>query len=86
MTEKEIAKSISKHSVKPVVAVALLTLALKALSGYFFASDLLSPIVVIFFAMGACMYIFQKVLVDLFVTAPDSEGALNQAEAPQNKP
>lgn len=81
MTEKDIAKSINKHSVKPIVALALLIPVLKALDGYFFASDLLSPTLIIIVAMGASMYIFQKVLVDLLITGKDSDRAHNQTEA-----
>ena len=72
MTEKDIAKSINKHSVKPIVGLAILILILKVLNGYFFESDPISPTLIIIFSIGGCMYIFQKVLVDLLVTPQES--------------
>ena len=68
MTEKDIAKSINKHSVKPIVGFAILILLLQVLNGYFFKSDPISPILLIIFSIFGCTYIFQKVLVDLLVT------------------
>ena len=73
MTEKDIAKSINKHSVKPIVGLAIFILILKVINGYFFESDPISPTLIIIFAIGGCMYIFQKVLVDLLVTPQESK-------------
>ncbi|KGK01639.1 hypothetical protein [Thalassotalea sp. ND16A] len=68
MTEKDIAKSINTHSVKPIIGLAILILILKIINIYFFENDPISPILIIIFSIGGCMYIFQKVLVDLLVT------------------
>lgn len=67
MTEKDIIKTINKHSIKTVIAVVLVTLIAEILDIYFFDGDLLSPIWIILLAIGACLYVFQKVLVDLLV-------------------
>ena len=73
MTEKDIAKSINKHSVKPIVGLAILILILQILNGYFFESDPISPILLIIFSIFGCTYIFQKVLVDLLVIPKESK-------------
>ena len=67
MTEKDIAKSINKHSVRPIIGLAILILVLKIINIYFFDSDPISPTLIIIFSIGGCMYIFQKVLVDILV-------------------
>jgi hypothetical protein len=72
MTEKDIAKSINKHSLKPIVGLAILILLLELMNIYFFESDPISPILIIIFSIGGCMYIFQKVLVDLLVVQKKS--------------
>lgn len=69
MTEKDIAKSINKHSVKPILAIAFMIITLKILNVYFFDNDPISPILVILFSIYGCMNIVQKVLVDLLVTS-----------------
>lgn len=66
MTENEIKSAINKHSVKPLVGIILLVLILKILNTYLFKGDEISPLLIILFAIGACLHIFQKVLVDLF--------------------
>ena len=68
MTEKDITKSINKHSVKLIVGLVFLILILKVLNGYFFEGDPISPIPIIIFSIGGCMYTFKKVLVDIVVT------------------
>ncbi|RHW74582.1 hypothetical protein [Colwellia sp. RSH04] len=73
MTEKDIAKSINKHSVKPIIGLAILILILQILNGYLFESDPISPTLIIIFSIGGCMYIFQKVLVDLLVIPKESK-------------
>jgi hypothetical protein len=73
MTEKDIAKSINKHSVKPIIGLATLILILQILNGYLFESDPISPTLIIIFSIGGCMYIFQKVLVDLLVIPKESK-------------
>ncbi|NQZ24645.1 MAG: hypothetical protein HRT53_21710 [Colwellia sp.] len=72
MTEKDIARSINKHSVKPIVALALFIVILKIMNDYLFEGDPISPTLIIIFSIGGCMYIFQKVLVDLLVTSQES--------------
>ena len=72
MTEKNIARSINKHSVKPIVALALFIVILKIMNDYLFEGDPISPTLIIIFSIGGCMYIFQKVLVDLLVTSQES--------------
>lgn len=73
MTEKDIAKSINKHSLKPIIAMAIFILVLEILNIYFFDSSSISPTLIIIFSICGCMYIFQKVLVDLLVTPKDSK-------------
>jgi len=68
MTEKDISKSISKHSLKPLIVLTILIAVMKLLNIYFFESEPISPLLVIIFSITGCMYIFQKVLVDLLVT------------------
>lgn len=67
MTEQDIEKSISKHSVKPIIAIVVTILLLDISNRYFFDDDMLSPTVLVLLAIGSCMYTFKKVLVDLFV-------------------
>ncbi len=67
MTEKDITQSINKHSVKPLLAFVLLIVIVKILNGYFFESDPISSTLITTFAIGACLYTFKKVLVDLLV-------------------
>ena len=67
MTEKDITQSINKHSVKPLLAFVLLIFIVKRLNGYFFESDPISSTLITTFAIGACLYTFKKVLVDLLV-------------------
>jgi hypothetical protein len=73
MTEKDIANSIKKHSVKPIIGLAILILVLEASNTYFFDNDPISPILIILFSLNGCVYIFQKVLVDLLVTPKESK-------------
>jgi hypothetical protein len=73
MTEKDIANSINKHSVKPITGLAILILTLKALNTYFFNNDPISPVLIIIYSIYGCMYIFQKVLVDLLVIPKESK-------------
>ena len=65
MTEKDIAKSINKHSIKAVIAVIVITLISEVLDIYFFDGYFLSPIWIILLAVVACLYVFQKVMVEL---------------------
>jgi len=65
MTEKDIAKSINKHSIKAVIAVIVITLISEVLDIYFFDGYVLSPILIILLAVAACLYVFQKVLIEL---------------------
>jgi len=67
MTEKDIAKSINKHSVKPIISLVVLIVLISVINDYFFASAPISPTLIILFSIGGCMYTFQKVLVDLLV-------------------
>jgi hypothetical protein len=67
MTEKDIAKSINKHSVKPILGLVILILIVKVMNGYFFDSAPISPTLIVIFSIGGCLYTFQKVLVDLLV-------------------
>lgn len=78
MTEKDISKSINKHSVKPLIGLTLLIALLKLINIYFFNSEPISPTLIIFFAIGGCMYIFQKVLVDLLVIPKESNSTNEQ--------
>lgn len=73
MTKRDISKSINKHSVKPAIAVILVVVASQILNGYFFEGAPVSPILIALLSVGACLYIFQKVLVELFVTESLSE-------------
>ena len=67
MTEQDIEKSISKHSLKPIIAIVVTIPFLDISNRYFFDDDMLSPTVLVLLAIGSCMYIFKQVLVDLFV-------------------
>ena len=67
MTEKDIARTINKHSVKPIIAVILLILVIKGLNSYVFDNDPISPTLLVLFSIGACLYIFQKVMVELLI-------------------
>ncbi|MDV6317190.1 hypothetical protein [Idiomarina sp. HP20-50] len=67
MTEKDIAKTINKHSIKAIAAVIIITLIAEVLDIYFFNGYFLSPIWIVLLAIGGCLYVFQKVLVELFV-------------------
>jgi len=73
MTEKDIAKSINKHSVKPIIALVILIVIVKMMNGYFFDSAPISPTLIVIFSITGCMYTFQKVLVDLLVTPQESK-------------
>lgn len=73
MTEKDIAKSINKHSVKPIIGLVILVLIVKFLNVYLFESDHVPPSLIIIFSIGGCMYIFQKVLADLLVSSKESK-------------
>lgn len=73
MTEKDIAKTINKHSLKAIIAVLILTLIFEVLDGYVFDSYSLSPIWIIFIAVGVCLYVLQKVLTDLLVKDASKE-------------
>lgn len=71
MTEKDIARTINKHSVKPIIAVILLIFVIKGLNSYVFDNDPISPTLLVLFSIGACLYIFQKVLVELLIKKDD---------------
>ena len=73
MTEKDIAKSISRHSVNAIVGLGILIVIIEAINGYFFASAPVSPILLIIFSIGGCMYTLQKVLIDLLVKPTEIE-------------
>ena len=73
MTEKDIAKSINKHSVKPIIALAILIVIVKVMNSYFFDNAPISPTLIVLFSIAGCMYTFQKVLVDLLVTPQESK-------------
>jgi len=68
MTKDDIKSSIQKHSVKPVIAVAVLLIFIKVLNIYVFANDPLSPVLLIIGTLWASIHIFKNVLFDLFVT------------------
>ena len=72
MTEKDIAKSINKHSVKPIICLVVLIVLISVINDYFFASDPISPTLIILFSIAGCMYTFQKVLVDLLVVPKEN--------------
>ncbi|WP_019028280.1 hypothetical protein [Colwellia piezophila] len=67
ITEKDIKASISKHFVKPIIIIALLTLLVQFSNDYFFDGAQFSPILIIIFSISGCLHIFQKVLVDLLI-------------------
>ena len=66
-TEKEIKVSIRKHSVIPMLSMTFAIIVVSLLNEYFFANDKISPVLIIIFAIAGCSYMFQKVLIDLFV-------------------
>jgi hypothetical protein len=72
MTEKDIAKSINKHSVKPIICLVVLIVLISVINDYFFASAPISPTLIILFSIAGCMYTFQKVLVDLLVVPKEN--------------
>ena len=78
MTKRDISKLINKHSVKPAIAVILLVVASQILNGYLFEGAPVSPILIAFFSIGAWLYTFQKVLVELFVKESLSENTESQ--------
>ena len=67
ITEKDIKTSISKHFVKPIIFITLMTLLVQFTNGYFFNDAEFSPLLIIIFAISGCLHIFQRVLRDLFV-------------------
>src|SRR5690554_2885663 len=67
ITEKDIKTSISKHFVKTIIFIALITLLVQFTNGYFFNNAEFSPLLIIIFSIGGCLHIFQKILRDLFV-------------------
>jgi hypothetical protein len=66
ITEKNIKTSINKHFLKAIVIIALMTLLVQFINGYFFNDAEFSPLLIILFSISGCLYIFQKVLLDLF--------------------
>lgn len=76
MTKKDIAKSINKHSVLPVIALVIAVFALKVINGYFFEKDPISPMLIILLSVGASLYTFQKVLVDLLLEDGDNSSQI----------
>ncbi len=67
MTEKDIKNSINKHSLKPLIALVVLIGFIKIFNSYLFKSEPISPTLIVIFSVGGCLYVFQKVLVELLV-------------------
>lgn len=67
ITEKDIKTSISKHFVKTLVLIALMTIFMQIIYIFFFNDSEFPPLLIIIFSIGGCLNIFQNVLRDLFV-------------------
>ncbi|KJY90146.1 hypothetical protein EXT48_03430 [Pseudoalteromonas sp. CO348] len=75
MTEAEIKKSIDKHSVKPLIFVVIMMLLIALLNNYLLEDDPLTPNLLIFGALAACIHIFKNVLCDVLVTKSAQNGS-----------
>lgn len=67
ITEKDIKTSVKKHSIIPMLSMTFAIIVISLLNQYFFENDKISPVVIIILAIASCSYMFQKVLIDLFV-------------------
>lgn len=73
MTKKYIAQLVNKHSLKPIVIIILLIVAGQVFNAIFFEGAPISPILIAMLSVGACLHIFQKVLIELFAKEGFSE-------------
>jgi len=73
ITEQDVKTSITKHYIKAMFIAALLTIVMQAINGYFFDDSALSPFLIIIISISGCLYVFRNVMLDLFVSAKETD-------------
>lgn len=67
MTKNEIANSINKHSIRPLILTVIIFIAYQKFDVYFFDGTGISPFLSVCYSLAVATYIFKNVLVDLLV-------------------